>query len=119
MAVLDSRIDRGSADYAANREYFIELIGELRRKTALAAQGGGADAMAKHAARGKLPVRERIARLLDAQTPFLEFSPLAADGMYRGDAPSAGIVTGIGIVEGHQCVIVANDATVKGGTYYP
>src|SRR5271166_2500237 len=82
-------------------------------------QGGGAEALAKHAARNKLPARERVRRLLDPQTAFLEFSALAAWEMYRGEAPSAGIVTGIGVVEGRECVIIANDATVKGGTYFP
>src|SRR5580704_17600402 len=82
-------------------------------------EGGGREAMAKHTASNKLPERERIERLHSPQTAFLEFSALAAWVMYKGDAPSAGIVTGIGVVEGQECVIVANDATVKGGTYYP
>jgi acetyl-CoA carboxylase carboxyltransferase component len=119
MAVIDSRIDATSPEFSANSDYLRGLLDELRTRTALAAQGGGADAMAKHTARNKLPARERIARLLDPQTPFLEFSALAAWEMYRGEAPSAGLVTGIGVVEGQECVIIANDATVKGGTYFP
>jgi acetyl-CoA carboxylase carboxyltransferase component len=119
MAVIESRADVTSTDFAENRAHFMQLLAELRARTAQVATGGGADAMAKHTARGKLPVRERVSRLLDPQTPFLEFSALAAWEMYDGDAPSAGMVTGIGVVEGRECVIVANDATVKGGTYYP
>ncbi len=119
MPVLESRIDAASFEFASNREYFHELLAQLRERTALVAQGGGSEAMAKHVARRKLPVRERIGRLLDVQTPFLEFSALAAWDTYDGDAPAAGIVTGIGNVCGQQCVIVANDATVKGGTYFP
>ncbi|HEX8940984.1 MAG TPA: carboxyl transferase domain-containing protein, partial [Candidatus Limnocylindrales bacterium] len=98
------------------------LVAELRARTAaLTERGAGGDeaAIARHRERGKLPVRERIDRLLDPGTAFLELSPLAADGLYDGEAPGAGIVTGLGRVEGKLCVIVANDATVKGGTYYP
>ncbi len=98
------------------------LVTELRaRQEAVAGRGAGGDdaAIARHRERGKLPVRERIDRLLDPGTAFLELSPLAADGMYDDEAPGAGIVTGIGRVEGTTCVIVGNDATVKGGTYYP
>ena len=119
MAILESHVDRASSAFNENREYFAALIDELRARTARVSAGGGAAAMAKHVARKKLPVRERIARLLDPQTPFLELSALAAWDMYDNEAPSAGIVTGIGVVEGRRCVIVANDATVKGGTYYP
>ena len=119
MAVIESRADESSAEYRANREHFIGLLAELRDRTQHVTAGGGADAMARHTARGKLPARDRIARLVDPETPFLEFSALAAWEMYDGDAPSAGIVTGIGVVEGRECVIIANDATVKGGTYYP
>jgi acetyl-CoA carboxylase carboxyltransferase component len=119
MAVIETRIDAGSSDYASNRDYFAGLIDELRQRTSVVMEGGGREAMAKHVARNKLPVRERINRLLDPQTAFLEFSALAAWDLYKGDAPCAGIVTGIGVVEGQECVIVANDATVKGGTYFP
>ncbi len=119
MAVIESRIDVESQEFAANSEHMLGLLADLKARTAHAAAGGGAEAMAKHTARGKLPVRERIARLLDQRSPFLEFSALAASDMYDGDAPSAGLVTGIGLVEGRECVVIGNDATVKGGTYYP
>src|SRR5436190_23350093 len=98
------------------------LVADLRsRQDAVAGRGAGGDgrSIARHRERGKLPVRERIERLVDPGSSFLELSPLAANGLYDDDAPSAGIVTGIGRVEGTTCVIVANDATVKGGTYYP
>jgi acetyl-CoA carboxylase carboxyltransferase component len=101
-------IDKNSADVA-----------ELHRRLAKAAEGGGEAALAKQRARGKLPVRERIERVLDPASPFLELSPLAADGMYDGACPGAGVVTGIGRIGGREVVIVANDPTVKGGTYFP
>src|SRR5690348_11301426 len=96
-----------------------ELVVEVRERTAQVARGGGEKAMERHRSRGKLPARERIDRLVDPGTAFLELNALAAWDVYGGDAPSAGIVTGIGIVEGRECVIVANDATVKGGSYFP
>ena len=96
-----------------------ELVAELQERQTLARDGGGAAAHARQRAQGKLPVRERIDRLLDSGSPFLELSPLAACGMYDGAAPAAGLVTGIGRVEGREALIVANDATVKGGTYFP
>ncbi len=95
------------------------LLAELERRLARARGGGGEVSMARHVGRGKLAVRERVERLCDPATRFLELSALAAENLYEGDAPSAGIVTGIGLIEGRRCVIVANDATVKGGTYYP
>src|SRR5216117_1500554 len=95
------------------------LVTELRERTAAVARGGGERAMERHRSRGKLPARERVDRLLDPGTAFLELGALAAWELYDGAAPSAGIVTGIGVVEGQECVIVANDATVKGGSYYP
>ena len=119
MAVIESRVDTASKEFAENRSYFHELLAQLRERTAIASRGGGEEAMAKHLARRKLPARQRVERLLDPGTPFLEFSALAAWEMYKGEAPSAGIVTGIGVVEGTECVIIANDATVKGGTYFP
>jgi acetyl-CoA carboxylase carboxyltransferase component len=119
MAVLESRIDRNAPEYQENRAYFAGLVEELRLRTEHVRQGGGERAIAKHRARKKLLARERIELLCDPETPFLEFNPLAANGMYHDEAPSAGIVTGIGVVEGQECVIVANDATVKGGTYFP
>ncbi|SDD49223.1 3-methylcrotonyl-CoA carboxylase beta subunit [Geodermatophilus telluris] len=95
------------------------LVADLRDQLARVAEGGGARARERHVSRGKLLPRERVDALLDPGSPFLELSPLAAHGMYGGDAPGAGIVTGVGRVAGRECVVVANDATVKGGTYYP
>jgi 3-methylcrotonyl-CoA carboxylase beta subunit len=122
MSVLVSRLDLHSAEARANREVMTRLVGELRARTAaVTGNGAGGDerSIQRHRERGKLPVRERIDLLVDPGSAFLELSPLAADGMYDGEAPSAGIVTGIGRIEGTTCVVVANDATVKGGTYYP
>jgi acetyl-CoA carboxylase carboxyltransferase component len=119
MGILESRIDRDSPQFQENKHYFQQLIDQLNERVQLVQQGGGADAIAKHRKRNKLLARERISLLCDPDTPFLELSPLAASDMYDNDAPSAGIVTGIGVVEGQECMIVANDATVKGGTYYP
>src|SRR5262245_23464962 len=95
------------------------LVAELRERTARVAAGGGEKAVERHRSRGKLTARERVDRLVDPGTAFLEINALAAWGLYDGDAPAAGIVTGVGVVEGRQCVIVANDATVKGGSHYP
>ncbi|MFP5234398.1 MAG: carboxyl transferase domain-containing protein [Acidobacteriota bacterium] len=119
MSVLASQIQTKSDEFRANTERMQELVRELREKTAHAAQGGSESARKKYKARGKLFVRERIDLLLDPGTPFLEFSALAAHGMYGGDVPGAGLVTGIGRISGQECVVVANDATVKGGTYFP
>ena len=119
MAVLTSQIDRADDEFALRRARMDGLVAELRERTALIARGGGEKAMERHTSRGKLPVRERIDRLVDPGTAFLELNALAAWEMYDGGAPSAGVVTGIGVVEGRECVIVANDATVKGGSYFP
>ena len=119
MPRIASRLDAGSDSYRANRERMRELVAELNSQLERVRAGGGEAAVERHRARGKLPARERIERLLDPGAAFLELSPLAAHGLYDGEAPAAGIVTGIGPVAGRQCVIVANDATVKGGTYYP
>ncbi|MCF8170351.1 MAG: methylcrotonoyl-CoA carboxylase, partial [Methylotenera sp.] len=119
MSVLTSHLSSRSAAFIANAQAMQAAVEDLRVQMALSAQGGGEAARAKHIARGKLPPRERVALLLDPGTPFLEFSPLAAHGMYNGDAPGAGVIAGIGRVSGVDCVIVCNDATVKGGTYYP
>ncbi len=102
-----------------NRKVMMAMVEELRQKIRHAEMGGGEEARKRHLSRGKFLVRERIQKLIDSGTEFLEFSALAADGMYDGQAPGAGIVTGIGVIQGHECVIVANDATVKGGTYFP
>ena len=119
MAVLSSQVERESDEYARRRERMEALVAELRERTALVARGGGERALERHRSRGKLTARERIDRLVDPDSAFLELSTLAAWDLYDGAAPGAGIVTGIGVVEGRECVIVANDATVKGGTYFP
>ncbi len=119
MPILDTRLNPRSAEFAANAAALQALVDDLRARQARVAEGGGEAARAKHVARGKLLPRERVAALLDPGSPFLEFSPLAAHGLYDNAAPGAGIITGIGRVSGRECVIVCNDATVKGGTYYP
>jgi acetyl-CoA carboxylase carboxyltransferase component len=119
VAVLSSQVERTSSDFARRHERMEALVAELRERTAEVARGGGDGATERHRSRGKLPARERIDRLCDPDTAFLELSALAAWEMYEGQAPAAGIVTGIGVIEGRECVIVANDATVKGGTYFP
>ena len=116
---LESEIDPRSAGFAANRDAMAAIVADLREKAAVIAEGGGATARARHVARGKLLPRARIEALLDPGAPFLEFSQFAAYGMYGEDIPAGGILTGIGRVAGRECVIVCNDATVKGGTYYP
>jgi acetyl-CoA carboxylase carboxyltransferase component len=117
--ILESRVDRASDAFAANRARMEALVAELRERTERIAAGGGPESIERHRSRGKLLARERIDRLCDPGSAFLELNALAAWDLYGGDAPGAGIVTGIGVVEGRECVIVANDATVKGGTYYP
>jgi 3-methylcrotonyl-CoA carboxylase beta subunit len=122
MPVLRSRLDPAAGETRANHDAMTLLVDDLRaRQAVVAARGAGGDerSIARHRERGKLPVRDRIERLLDPGSAFLELSPLAANGLYDDDAPGAGIVTGVGRVEGTTCVVVANDATVKGGTYYP
>ncbi|MEU6195182.1 carboxyl transferase domain-containing protein [Streptomyces sp. NPDC047061] len=116
---LTSAADPASEAFRANEEAHRVLVDELRAKLAAAALGGGEKARARHTARGKLLPRDRVDTLLDPGSPFLELAPLAAEGMYDGAAPAAGVIAGIGRVSGRECVIVANDATVKGGTYYP
>ena len=117
--ILDTRVDRSAAEFARNRERMETLVAELRARSAEVARGGAVEAIERHRGRGKLLARERIDRLLDPGSAFLELNALAAWDVYDGDAPGGGIVTGIGVVAGHECVVVANDATVKGGTYYP
>src|SRR5947208_603749 len=119
MTALTSAIDPGSAEFARNAEAMKALVADLRGKLEAAMQGGSEEARARHVARGKLLARERIGLLLDPGSPFLELSPLAAHGMYGGDVHSASIITGLGRVSGRECIIIANDATIKGGTYYP
>jgi 3-methylcrotonyl-CoA carboxylase beta subunit len=117
--VLGTTADPTSEAYAANQAAHAALAADLRAQLQVVRAGGGEKATAKHVARGKLLPRERVDRLLDRGSPFLELSPLAAHGMYDGDAPGAGIITGIGRVSGREVMVVCNDATVKGGSYYP
>ena len=119
MTTIHTRLNPRSEEFLANSQAMQALVDDLRQKVAQAALGGGEEARNKHIGRGKLLPRERVQALLDPGTPFLEFSQLAAYEMYRNEAPCAGIITGIGRVAGRECVIVCNDATVKGGTYYP
>ena len=119
MTVLRSALDTRTAEFRENAAHTQGLATELRTQISAVKQGGGARARARHTARGKLLPRERVRLLLDPGAPFLELSQLAAHGMYDDAAPGAGIITGIGRVENRECVIIANDATVKGGTYFP
>ncbi len=119
MEQIPSQVNLNDAEHQANRSAMDEIMGEYRAVMSKTMLGGGPEAIAKHKSRGKLPTRDRIDAVLDDGAPFLEFSTLAANGMYDGGAPSAGVVTGIGRVHGRECVFVANDATVKGGTYFP
>ncbi|SDR52134.1 3-methylcrotonyl-CoA carboxylase beta subunit [Burkholderia orbicola] len=119
MPIIESKLNPRSEDFRANAVALEAVVADLRAKIEQLAQGGGQAARDKHLSRGKLLPRDRIAQLLDPGAPFLEFSQLAANGMYNDDAPGAGVITGIGRIAGRECVIVCNDATVKGGTYYP
>ena len=118
MTVLSSHVESSDA-FEERRAQMEALVAELRERSAIVTRGGGEKALEKHRSRGKLTARERVDRLLDPNTAFLELSALAAWDVYEGQAPGAGIVTGIGTIEGRECVLVANDATVKGGTYFP
>ena len=119
MDRIPTHVDPASVEFRRNQERMTALLAQLRERTAQVRLGGGEKYLQRHRDQGKLPARERIDKLLDAGSPFLELSPLAAWDLYDGDAPSAGIVTGIGRVSGREVLVVANDATVKGGTYYP
>ncbi len=119
METLPTRVNPLDPVFATNRVRMDQLVVDLRARVDHAREGGGAKYVERHREQGKLPVRERIDRLIDPGSPFLEFSPLAGAGMYEDEAPGAGIVTGIGRVSGREVLLVANDATVKGGTYYP
>ena len=119
MPLIESRLNPRDPGFAANAQLIESLVADLRSKIDAIAEGGGKSARGKHTARGKLLPRDRVRMLCDPGTPFLELSQLAAYEMYHNDAPGAGIITGIGRVSGRECVIVCNDATVKGGTYFP
>ena len=119
MTILRTELDTGSESFAANADAMAALVADLEKTIATAEQGGGKGARDKHLARNKLLPRERVRALIDPGSPFLELSQLAAHGLYGGEVPCAGIISGIGRVSGRECVIIANDATVKGGTYFP
>ncbi|HET8798868.1 MAG TPA: carboxyl transferase domain-containing protein [Thermoanaerobaculia bacterium] len=119
MEPLQTHLDPSSIDFRANAERMQGLVEELNHRLAKARQGGGPKYLERHREQGKVPPRDRIAALLDPDTPFLELSPLAANGMYDDEAPAAGMITGIGRIHDRECLIIANDATVKGGTYLP
>ena len=119
MEVIESNINTSSKEYKENFRHYELLVKDLKEKIALVQKGGGEEKIKLHKSRGKMLARERIEALLDPDTPFMEFNPLAAWDMYDNKAPCAGIITGIGIIHGREVVIVANDATVTGGTYYP
>ncbi|WP_264669945.1 carboxyl transferase domain-containing protein [Arthrobacter sp. VKM Ac-2550] len=119
METLPSRVDTTSPGYLENEAAQRALVEDLRGKLATAALGGPEKSRRRHVGRGKLLPRDRVDALLDEGSPFLELSPLAAEGMYDGDSPGAGIITGIGLVHGRHVLVISNDATVKGGTYYP
>src|SRR6185369_9995845 len=119
MTILKSSISTESEEFRRNAELMGSLVADLRDKASVITLGGDDKARKKHLERGKLLPRERIRVLLDVGSPFLELSQFAAHGMYGGDVPAAGIITGIGRVAGRECVVVCNDATVKGGTYFP
>jgi acetyl-CoA carboxylase carboxyltransferase component len=119
MNLLETHVNPSDPLFKSNHDRMQQLVRDLRAHVARAREGGGAKYTERHRAQGKVPVRDRIARLLDAGSPFLELSPLAAFDMYDGEAPAAGLVTGLGRVSGREVLVVANDATVKGGTYFP
>jgi 3-methylcrotonyl-CoA carboxylase beta subunit len=119
MSKLATQLNARSADFQTNAQAMRSIVEDLRAQSAKVAQGGGEAARAKHLGRGKLLPRDRVQMLLDPGTPFLELAPLAALNMYNNDAPGAGLIAGVGRVSGVDCMIVCNDATVKGGTYYP
>ena len=117
MFKLETQIDVNSKEFKENKKSFVKILNEFRTKYREVTKGGSDNAIKKHKSRGKLLARERIYKLIDPNTPFLELSSLAAYDQYENDFPSAGIVTGIGVIHGRETVIIANDATVKGGTY--
>jgi acetyl-CoA carboxylase carboxyltransferase component len=119
MSILPTNVSTKSPDFAAHKAKWERILTDLRGRLAEARKGGSDKSIATQRERGKLLVREKIERLLDPGTPFLELSPMAAVGMYDDEVPSAGVVTGIGVVSGREVMIIANNAAVKGGTYFP
>ncbi|MFQ3172750.1 MAG: 3-methylcrotonyl-CoA carboxylase beta subunit, partial [Oleispira sp.] len=119
MPILKTSANANSEEFKHNKQYNLDLVDDLYQHIEMIKQGGGESSLARHISRGKLPPRERINKLLDEGAPFLEMGQLAALGVYPETVPAAGIIIGIGRVAGVECMIVANDATVKGGTYYP
>ncbi len=119
MFRIESRISTTSSEYKENREHQLKVVADLKERLEKARAGGPPEAHERNIKRGKLPARERVRKLFDKNTPFLEFSTLAANGMYDDEAPCAGVITGVGRVHGREILVVANDATVKGGTYFP
>ena len=119
MAIIDSVLDPKSEEFRGNRQAMEAVVGDLKSKLATAALGGGETARSRHLSRGKMLPRDRVEMLLDPGTPFLELSQLAAHGLYQNEAPGAGLISGIGRISGRECLIICNDPTVKGGTYYP
>ena len=119
MSIIQSKISTGSPQYTANLEGNLEHLSVVREAAKLAAQGGSEKSRARHLSRGKLLPRDRVANLLDPGSPFLEIGSTAAHGMFGGDSPCASLITGIGRVEGTEVMVICNDSTVKGGTYYP
>jgi len=119
MSIIQSKHNSSSPESIKNRDYNEKNIKDLRQRIADKSHGGRSEMVKRHKERGKLLARERIEELIDSDTPFLELSTLAANGLYNDEVPSAGIVTGIGVVHSREVMVIANDATVKGGTYYP
>ena len=119
MDRLPTRVDRSGQDWQRRREQNLALAADLKQRLEAVKEGGGGKYVERHRSRGKMLPRERIAEICDPGSPFLELSSLAANELYDGKAQSAGIITGIGLVHGRECLFVANDATVKGGSYYP
>jgi len=119
MDIIESNINTSNKDFKENYSYYEKLVIDLKKQISISTKGGGEEKIKIHKSRNKMLARERIEALLDPNTPFMEFNTLAAYGMYNNKAPCAGIVTGIGIIHGREVLIVANDATVTGGTYYP
>ena len=119
MEVLRSTVNPTSDKFKDNEAAMRALVDDLAERHARVLEGGPASARERHRERGKMLPRERVAALVDRDSPLLELSALAADGLYGTDVPAAGIITGIGRIQGRECVVIANDATVKGGTYYP